>query len=165
MCAWLVESFDPAARLTSVAIGYNLAQASVGGITPALATYMVDAAGPNSPGWILTFLALISLSGLWLVAPPPPPSFHAGLETAHRKGLCGCFGRRGCIRERMVTMSKLTWRQRADLRYDLVLFHYKNKKKDASLSRTRSSRPIASQELTHQNRASLSCCYCLLPRD
>jgi hypothetical protein len=57
MCAWLVESFDPAARLTSVAIGYNLAQASVGGITPALATYMVDAAGPNSPGWILTFLA------------------------------------------------------------------------------------------------------------
>jgi hypothetical protein len=52
MCAWLVESFDPAARLTSVAIGYNLAQASVGGITPALATYMVDAAGPNSPGWI-----------------------------------------------------------------------------------------------------------------
>lgn len=85
MCAWLVESFDPAARLTSVAIGYNLAQASVGGITPALATYMVDAAGPNSPGWILTFLALISLTGLWFVAPPPPPLFHAGLETAaHR---------------------------------------------------------------------------------
>jgi MHS family proline/betaine transporter-like MFS transporter len=85
MCAWLVESFDPAARLTSVAIGYNLAQASVGGITPALATYMVDAAGPNSPGWILTFLAIISLSGLWFVAPPPPPSFHDGLETAQRK--------------------------------------------------------------------------------
>jgi MHS family proline/betaine transporter-like MFS transporter len=85
MCAWLVESFDPASRLTSVAIGYNLAQASIGGITPALATYMVDATGPNSPGWILTVLALISLSGLWFVAPPPPPSFHDGIETAQRK--------------------------------------------------------------------------------
>jgi MHS family proline/betaine transporter-like MFS transporter len=85
MCAWLVESFDPASRLTSVAIGYNLAQASVGGITPALATYMVDAAGPNSPGWILTVLALISLSGLWFVAPPLPPSCHAGIDTAQRK--------------------------------------------------------------------------------
>jgi MHS family proline/betaine transporter-like MFS transporter len=107
MCAWLVESFDPAARLTSVAIGYNLAQASVGGITPALATYMVDAAGPNSPGWILTFLALISLSGLWLVAPPPPPSFHAGLETAHRKrDFVAVSAEEAASESEMVTMSK-----------------------------------------------------------
>jgi MHS family proline/betaine transporter-like MFS transporter len=41
MCAWLVESFDPASRLTSVAIGYNLAQATVGGLTPSLATVYV----------------------------------------------------------------------------------------------------------------------------
>jgi hypothetical protein len=27
MCAWLVESFEPQARLTSVSIGYNVAQA------------------------------------------------------------------------------------------------------------------------------------------
>ena len=30
MCAWLVESFDPEARLTSVAVGYNVAHAIVG---------------------------------------------------------------------------------------------------------------------------------------
>jgi MHS family proline/betaine transporter-like MFS transporter len=85
MCAWLVESFDPASRLTSVAIGYNLAQATVGGITPALATFMVGNTGANSPGWILTGLAIVSMSGLWFVAPPPPPSFHDGLDTAQRK--------------------------------------------------------------------------------
>jgi hypothetical protein len=28
MCAWLVESFEPEARLTSVSIGYNVAQAA-----------------------------------------------------------------------------------------------------------------------------------------
>jgi MHS family proline/betaine transporter-like MFS transporter len=69
MCAWLVESFEPAARLTSVAIGYNLAQAIVGGATPALATVMVNTLGPNSPGFLLTGLAIISLIGLLCVAP------------------------------------------------------------------------------------------------
>ena len=31
MMAWLAESFEPAARLTSVSIGYNIAQACGGG--------------------------------------------------------------------------------------------------------------------------------------
>jgi MHS family proline/betaine transporter-like MFS transporter len=69
MCAWLVESFEPAARLTSVAIGYNLAQAFVGGATPALATLMVNTFGPNSPGFLLTGLAIVSIIGLLCVAP------------------------------------------------------------------------------------------------
>ena len=69
MCAWLVEAFPPASRLTSVAIGYNLAQAIVGGATPALATLLVDSLGPNSPGLLLTGLAFISLVGLRCVAP------------------------------------------------------------------------------------------------
>ena len=72
MCAWLVESFDPASRLTSVAIGYNLAHAIVGGMTPSLATIMVDKIGLYSPGLILTGLASSSLIGLLLVAPAEP---------------------------------------------------------------------------------------------
>lgn len=70
MIAWLVESFEPQARLTSVAIGYNLAQATIGGLTPALATFMVDAMGPASPGIILTALSVVSLLGLWVVQSP-----------------------------------------------------------------------------------------------
>jgi MHS family proline/betaine transporter-like MFS transporter len=72
MCAWLVESFEPDARLTSVAIGYNLAQALAGGSTPYFATVLVDKLGPGSPGVILTALAVIALTGLLCVAPPPP---------------------------------------------------------------------------------------------
>jgi MHS family proline/betaine transporter-like MFS transporter len=69
MCAWLVESFEPAARLTSVATGYNLAQAIIGGFTPLLATAMVKRLGVDSPGFILSALSAISLTGLWIVAP------------------------------------------------------------------------------------------------
>lgn len=71
MCAWLAESFEPEARLTSVAVGYNVAQCIVGGSTPAFATWLVDTRGPESPGWIVTLLAAVALSGLWLVAPAP----------------------------------------------------------------------------------------------
>lgn len=72
MCAWLVESFEPDARLTSVSIGYNLAQAIAGGSTPFLATILADKYGPKSPGFVLTALAVVSLFGLRFVAPPPP---------------------------------------------------------------------------------------------
>lgn len=72
MVAWLVESFEPAARLTSVAVGYNLAQATIGGLTPALATFLVDSVGPTAPGYIITALAAISLTGLWVVKPTLP---------------------------------------------------------------------------------------------
>ena len=71
LIAWLVESFEPEARLTSVAIGYNLGQATVGGLTPALATFLVDSLGPASPGIILFVVSFVALLGLWVVAPPP----------------------------------------------------------------------------------------------
>ena len=71
MCAWLVESFDPAARLTSVAIGYNIAQATAGGLAPVVATVLTDDVSRQAPGYILTLLACVSLTGLWVVAPPP----------------------------------------------------------------------------------------------
>ena len=76
MITWLVESFEPEARLTSVAIGYNLAQALVGGLSPAMATLMVDYLGPSSPGIILIILAAVGLTGLWCVATPPAVHEH-----------------------------------------------------------------------------------------
>lgn len=72
MGAWLVESFDPQVRLTSVSVGYNLAHAIVGGSTPALATYLVDVVGSTSPGYIYVVVAIVSMTGLWCVAPPAP---------------------------------------------------------------------------------------------
>ena len=69
MCAWLVEAFEPNARLTSVAVGYNIAQALAGGITPFLATLISNDLGQNWPGWIITVVATISLVGLLIIAP------------------------------------------------------------------------------------------------
>jgi MHS family proline/betaine transporter-like MFS transporter len=73
MMAWLVEAFDPQIRLTCTAVGYNLG-VMVAGVAPATATYMVDQLGPSTPGLLLSFLAVVGLSGLWLVAPKPPCS-------------------------------------------------------------------------------------------
>mgnify|MGYP005850348275 CR=1 FL=1 len=64
------KSFDPAARLTSVAIGYNLAQ-TVGGLAPMIATLLNDDVSRQAPSYVLTGLATISLTGLWVVAPQP----------------------------------------------------------------------------------------------
>lgn len=69
MCAWLVEAFEPQARLTSVSIGYNLAQAFAGGFSPFIATVLTDKLWTASPGILLTILATVSLIGLWGVAP------------------------------------------------------------------------------------------------
>lgn len=75
MMAWLAESFEPAARLTSVSIGYNIAQALGGGMAPAIATMLVDKAGATSPGYYLTIIASIALIGLCCVAPRSPVHF------------------------------------------------------------------------------------------
>lgn len=64
MCAWLVESFPPAIRLTSVAVGYNIAQAIIGGSSPAIATYLVDTHGLQSPGYFISVIAIFALIGL-----------------------------------------------------------------------------------------------------
>lgn len=69
MCAWLVESFEPEARLTSVSIGYNIGQAIAGGFSPFLATLLVDKVGTGAPGILLTSLASVSLVALWAIAP------------------------------------------------------------------------------------------------
>ena len=67
MCSWLVESFPPAIRLTSVAVGYNIAQAIAGGSSPALATYLVDNYGAISPGFMVSVIAVFAVSGLSLL--------------------------------------------------------------------------------------------------
>ncbi len=66
MCAWLVESFPPAIRLTSVAVGYNIAQAIVGGSSPAVATYLMDTYGDHAPGYLISIIAVFALIGLTL---------------------------------------------------------------------------------------------------
>lgn len=75
MMAWLAESFEPAARLTSVSIGYNIAQALGGGMAPAIATIMVDRLGPESPGYYISIIAIIAVVGLLCVAPRSPVHF------------------------------------------------------------------------------------------
>jgi len=83
VCAWLVETFSPEARLTSVAVGYNIALALVGGTTPALATYLVDAFSVETPSYMISFVAILSLIGLYLAPdkqyipdPPTPLAFY-----------------------------------------------------------------------------------------
>jgi MHS family proline/betaine transporter-like MFS transporter len=66
MCAWMVESFPPEARLTSVAIGYNVAMALAGGMSPSLATWLVIQYGGVAAGYLLSALAIVSLLGLHL---------------------------------------------------------------------------------------------------
>lgn len=77
MMAWLYESFDPSHRLTSVSIGYNIAQFLGGGLSPAIATEMVDKLGPESPGYYVSCVSLIAMIGLLCVAPRRPIHFSA----------------------------------------------------------------------------------------
>jgi len=47
-------------------------------VTPALATVLVGNVGPESPGFLLSILAIIGLLGLWRVAPPMPQGLSDG---------------------------------------------------------------------------------------
>lgn len=66
LCAFLIESFTPEARLTSVAIGYNVSMAIAGGMSPSLATWLVRRYGVEGAGYLLSSFALISLCGVHL---------------------------------------------------------------------------------------------------
>jgi hypothetical protein len=80
MFVWLVETFEPQARLTSCSLGYNIAQCMAGGTAPTIATAMVDSLGATSPGWYLTILAVISIVGLLLAPNLPPTDVEPSLE-------------------------------------------------------------------------------------
>ena len=65
LCAWLVESFNPEIRLTSAALGYDLAHATAGGFAPALATLLFRA-GDRAPGILYIIFGVLSLCGLYI---------------------------------------------------------------------------------------------------
>ncbi|KAL7459263.1 hypothetical protein ACHAWC_011730 [Mediolabrus comicus] len=75
MMAWLAESFEPSARLTSVSIGYNIGQVLGGGLAPAAATELIDKFGHEVPGYYISIVAVLSLIGLCCVAPRQPVHF------------------------------------------------------------------------------------------
>lgn len=70
-------------RLTSMSIGYNIGMGIAGGLSPVLATYVLDRYGHKAPGFLLTILASISLIGLWFVAPSSSSS--SSLLSNHNK--------------------------------------------------------------------------------
>jgi MHS family proline/betaine transporter-like MFS transporter len=64
MTPWMIKSFPPHIRSTSVNIGYNLAVSICGGFSPLVATILVDRFTNASPGYIMTVLAVVSWLGL-----------------------------------------------------------------------------------------------------
>jgi len=67
MCAWLCENFSPEVRLTSASMGYDIAHATAGGFSPLVATLLVDRVGVNAAGLIYPLIALMSLTGLFIM--------------------------------------------------------------------------------------------------
>jgi len=66
MSAWMVESFSAEVRLTSAALGYDLAHSVVGGFSPAIATALYDSCGKTCAGSLYTIFGITSLVGLYL---------------------------------------------------------------------------------------------------
>jgi MHS family proline/betaine transporter-like MFS transporter len=64
LCAWLVENYSPEVRLTSASLGYDIAHAIAGGVSPAMATALADGVGIYSPGMLYTIFAFVSLIGI-----------------------------------------------------------------------------------------------------
>ena len=58
---WMVTSFPPEVRYTAVGIGYNIAQACLGGTSPLIATGMISATNWNpAPSIFLIVCAIVS---------------------------------------------------------------------------------------------------------
>mmetsp|Transcript_8888 Transcript_8888/g.21584 ORF Transcript_8888/g.21584 Transcript_8888/m.21584 type:complete len:342 (-) Transcript_8888:96-1121(-) len=66
MNAWLVEKFPPKVRLTSAALGYDLAHCTASAFSPLMATLMVQNYGDESPGVIYPFFAVLAVAGMFL---------------------------------------------------------------------------------------------------
>jgi len=66
MVAWMVESFPPEARLSSMSIGYNLAQCVFGGSAPAISTLLVDKVSLIAPGFYVSACAVIGFFGVYM---------------------------------------------------------------------------------------------------
>ena len=66
MNAWLVESFPPKVRLTSAALGYDLAHCTASAFSPLVATVLVKDYGSMSVGLMYPFYALLAICGMYL---------------------------------------------------------------------------------------------------
>ncbi|KAL7512410.1 hypothetical protein ACHAXN_009335 [Cyclotella atomus] len=66
MCSWMAESFSPESRLTSLALGYNVSMAIGAGLSPSVATWLVQEYDPPAAGILLSSFAAVSLIGLHL---------------------------------------------------------------------------------------------------
>ena len=64
MNAWLVEKFPPDVRLTSAALGYDLAHCTASAFSPLIATVLVENVGPVAPAAIYPFFAAIAIIGM-----------------------------------------------------------------------------------------------------
>jgi len=73
MCSWLVESFPSHVRLTSVAIGYNIALAFFGGASGWIATEVAEHSSSitnGAPGFLISAVSIVAMVGLFLQPRP-----------------------------------------------------------------------------------------------
>jgi len=66
MNAWLVEKFPPNVRLTSAALGYDLAHCTASAFSPLIATVLVEKVGPVAPAAIYPFFAVVAIIGMFI---------------------------------------------------------------------------------------------------
>jgi MHS family proline/betaine transporter-like MFS transporter len=66
MNAWLVDMFPQKIRLTSAALGYDLASCTAAAFSPLIATLLVGSHGPNAVGGIYTVFAFCAFGGMYL---------------------------------------------------------------------------------------------------
>ena len=65
MIPLLAEIMPPVVRITGFSLAFSLATAIFGGFTPLMSTYLIEVTGDRaSPGWWLTFAAVVSLAGV-----------------------------------------------------------------------------------------------------
>lgn len=66
MNAWLMEKFPTKHRLTSAALGYDLAHCTASAFSPLIATVLVSEFGNLAPGAIYPFFALLAILGMFI---------------------------------------------------------------------------------------------------
>eukprot|EP00584_Thalassiosira_punctigera_P001803 CAMPEP_0172540868 /NCGR_PEP_ID=MMETSP1067-20121228/11783_1 /TAXON_ID=265564 ORGANISM="Thalassiosira punctigera, Strain Tpunct2005C2" /NCGR_SAMPLE_ID=MMETSP1067 /ASSEMBLY_ACC=CAM_ASM_000444 /LENGTH=511 /DNA_ID=CAMNT_0013326789 /DNA_START=112 /DNA_END=1644 /DNA_ORIENTATION=+ len=66
MNAWLVEKFPPKVRLTSAALGYDLAHCTASAFSPLVATLLVREYGNDAPGLMYPFFAVLAVAGMYM---------------------------------------------------------------------------------------------------
>ena len=64
--AWLVEKFPPNIRLTSAALGYDLAHCTASAFSPLVATLLVQEVSITAPGYIYPFFAVFAVIGMFM---------------------------------------------------------------------------------------------------